>query len=468
MPQKVYLRREPACQRDHPHDHHARKPLFRVYSRGADCYTDTKHSTHRMPVIPTDTRHACGLHGPQQTGNQPPLNILHIFSNWKWTGPAEHALNLALEHRRQGHRVTFACAAPPGEVPSSILSIARERGIEPYTDCHLNKHFNPTDSLQDIARLAGFIRQSGFDVVHTHMPNDHLLAGLAVRIGLTKAVLVRTCYDGSGIRGGARTRMCLRYLTDGFFTISDATRNQIMQRRYLPEHKLWKTDVPVDLERFNPDSVADCREKFGLTPEAVVGGIVARVQTHRRFEVLLEALGIVVREFPGFKFMIIGRGTHIEKIAIKPAQAMGIRPNLIFTGYMKEDYVETLACLNFKIFLVPGSDGACRAVREAMAMGKPVIAARRGMLPELVEHEQQGLIIDDTAENIAEAILAMVEHPEKRDEMGRNALRKARECFDISVQASKIISVYEELRERKVRPRWYHVFTRRSGRAQQL
>ncbi len=395
------------------------------------------------------------------------MNILHIFSNWKWTGPAEHALNLALEHRRLGHDVTFACAAPPEGAPASILGIARERGIEPYTGCRLSKHFSPAGSLQDVLRLAGFIRQSGFDVVHTHMPNDHLLAGLAVRLGLAKAVLVRTSYDGSGIRAGARTRLCLRYLTDGFLTIAEATGSQIIKRRYLPEHKLWKTDVPVDLERFNPDRVAGCRDKFGLTPEAVVGGIVARVQTHRRFEVLLEALGIVVREFPGFKFMIIGRGTNIEKIAIKPAQAMGIRPNLIFTGYMKEDYVETLACLNFKIFLVPGSDGACRAVREAMAMGKPVIAARRGMLPELVEHQQHGLVIDDTAENIAEAILALVEHPDQREAMGRNARRKAQERFDSRLQAAGIIRVYEELIARKARPRWYHALTRRPKRTQQ-
>ena len=395
------------------------------------------------------------------------MNILHIFSNWKWTGPAEHALNLALEHQRLGHRVTFACAAPPERAPNSIRSVARERGIEPYTDCRLNKHFNPIETLKDTLHLMRYIRQSGFDVVHTHMPNDHLLAGLAVKLGLTKAVLVRTSYDGSGLKGGARTNMCLRFLTDGLITISETTRTQALRRRYLSPDKVWTTDVPVDLERFNPDRVANCRDKFGLTPEAVVGGIVARVQTHRRFEVLLEALGIVVREFPGFKFMIIGRGTQIEQIAIKPSQNMGIRTNLIFTGYMKEDFVETLACLNFKIFLVPGSDGSCRAVREAMAMGKPVIVSRRGILPELVEHEKHGLVIDDTAENIAEAILYMVEHPEKREEMGRNARLKAQTCFDSRVQAANIIGIYEELLARKARPRWYHVFTRRSGRTQQ-
>ena len=395
------------------------------------------------------------------------MNILHVFSNWKWTGPAEHALNLALEHQRLGHRVTFACAAPPEGAPASILSIARERGIEPHTDCRLNKHFNPVDSLKDTLCLMRFIQREGFDVVHTHMPNDHLMAGLAVRLGLTKAVLVRTCYDGSRVSGGARTRLCLRFLTDGFIAISEATRNQIIGRRYISAGKVWKTDIPVDLNRFDPDRVADCRGKFALSPDVIVGGIVARVQTHRRFEVLLEALGIVLREFPGFKFMIIGRGTHIEQIAIKPSQNMGIRTNLIFTGYMKEDFVETLACLNFKIFLVPGSDGSCRAVREAMAMGKPVIVSRRGILPELVEHEKHGLVIDDTAENIADAILYLVEHPEKREEMGRNARLKAQTCFDIRMQAAHIIGIYEELRARKARPRWYHVFTRRAGRTQQ-
>ena len=94
-------------------------------------------------------------------------------------------------------------------------------------------------------------------------------------------------------------------------------------------------------------------------------------------------------------------------------------------------------------------------------MGKPIIAARRGILPELIEHEKHGLVIDDTAENIAEAILYMVEHPEKREEMGRNARLKALECFDISLQAAKIIEIYKELQERKAKRRWYHIFTRK-------
>ena len=217
----------------------------------------------------------------------------------------------------------------------------------------------------------------------------------------------------------------------------------------IPGRKVWKLDVPVDLERFNPDRVKNCRPEYGLSEETVVGGIVARVQTHRRFDILLRALQLVIKEFPGFRFMIIGRGTHIEDRAIKPSQRMGIRPNIIFTGYRKENCVETLACLNFKVFLVPGSDGSCRAVREAMAMRIPVIAARRGMLPEIVENGKHGLVIDDTPERLARSILFLIEHPDIRNSMADNAFSKARLCFDRERYRAEVEKIYMEVMERR-------------------
>jgi len=127
---------------------------------------------------------------------------------------------------------------------------------------------------------------------------------------------------------------------------------------------------------------------------------------------------------------------------------MGIRTNLIFTGYQREDFCETLSCLNFKIFLVPGSDGSCRAVREAMALGKPVIVAKRGILPELIEDKVNGLVIEDTPENLAKAIMFMVENPELCKKMGRNARTKALELFNLEKQAAKIENIYKKILSR--------------------
>lgn len=378
------------------------------------------------------------------------MKILHIFSNWKWTGPAEHVLNLALTLKEFGHDITLACASAPEDVPESIGSFAKQANVSPITRFKLNKHFNPSDNFQDIPDLRKFLKAEKFDVVHTHLPNDHFLTGMALRTTFKRTAIVRTCYDGDGIQGGFRTRLILSMMTDGLITISERTKTQIMRHYYLPAWKIWKIGVPVDLRKFDPMIVKSNRDTYALSEDAIVGGIVARVQKHRRFDVLLEALQIVINEFPGFRFMIIGRGTHIEEIALKPSQKKGIRTNLIFTGYKKEDLPETLKCLNLKIFLVPGSDGSCRAVREAMAMGIPVIAANRGMLPEIIEDGKDGLIINDTPEKLAKAIMFLVEHPELRQKMGDNAFQKSRRQFDLRHQTKKIEAIYEEIVRKRV------------------
>jgi glycosyltransferase involved in cell wall biosynthesis len=374
------------------------------------------------------------------------MKILHVFSNWKWTGPAEHALNMAAAHLKSGHEVAFACAEPPFEErKNSIVAAAERSGISPVTKFKLNKHFNFADNIKDIPALRRYLKEEKFDVVHTHLPNDHFLCGMALLFVFIKTILIRTCYDGHKMPGGFKTRLLLSCMTDGLITISNLTKNHIKENYGFADKNLWKVDVPVDLERFNPDKVNDIREKYHLVDEAVIGGIVARVQKHRRFEILLEAIQIVANQFPEFKFMIIGRGTHIEEIAIKPSQKMGIRTNIIFTGYKREDFCETLSCLNFKIFLVPGSDGSCRAVREAMAMGTPVIAAKRGILPELIEDGTDGLVVEDTPENIAEAIMFLVDNPELCQKMGKNARTKALALFDLEKQAKKVEKIYEEV-----------------------
>ena len=58
------------------------------------------------------------------------MKILHLFSNWKWTGPAELAVNLARELATR-HEVRFiAGSAPSGDIPSEVAKHAEERGLD--------------------------------------------------------------------------------------------------------------------------------------------------------------------------------------------------------------------------------------------------------------------------------------------------------------------------------------------------
>jgi len=125
---------------------------------------------------------------------------------------------------------------------------------------------------------------------------------------------------------------------------------------------------------------------------------------------------------------------------------MGLEKSVILAGYRKDDYLDVLACFDMKVFLVPGSDGSCRAARELMAMGKPVIAAKRGMLSEIVNDGINGLLIDDTPENLANAIIGLAKDKAKREKMGEDARKKAISTFSLELQGNRIETFYNLLR----------------------
>jgi glycosyltransferase involved in cell wall biosynthesis len=92
------------------------------------------------------------------------------------------------------------------------------------------------------------------------------------------------------------------------------------------------------------------------------------------------------------------------------------------------------------LFLVPGSDGTCRAAREALACGVPVIASRRGLLPDLIP-EQCGLLLHNEAvETMTRAILTLADAPLRRQEMAKNAREYAQKTFDAKTLGSDLIA----------------------------
>jgi len=74
-----------------------------------------------------------------------------------------------------------------------------------------------------------------------------------------------------------------------------------------------------------------------------------------------------------------------------------------------------------------------------------VIAARRGMLPEIVRDGVDGLVVDDTPQALAEAILALVMDPVRREAMGKAARERAHAEFRIQNQAARVAALYAEV-----------------------
>ena len=364
--------------------------------------------------------------------------VLHLFSNRKWTGPADHALNLASWlSARSDLRIIFACGRRRG-LANHILDKANERNIRHINDFLLNKHLN-WRIIPDIFSLKKVVARESIDIIHSHQDNDALTAVLA---GFG-SMLVRTCYEGQPVRLSFRRRFILHNTAR---IMAASLRVQDYLSRIFPEKWIEQIDIPVDLEKFRPAPKSEqLRLAFGLTTDDPVAGIVARVQKHRDFPLLLSAVEEVVSEIPQFKLLIVGRGTHIDTIARQPVKKRRLQNNVIFTGYRDDDYQDVLNLFDFKIFIHPGSDGSCRAVREALASGKPVVATRRGILPELIKDGKTGLLVDDNPHDLARAIITMFREKEKRMNFSRAARKYAEDVLNQQRYVEKVLVCYKTI-----------------------
>ena len=365
-------------------------------------------------------------------------NILHLYSNHKWTGPADHALNLVAWQQKAGRvNPSLACSRRRG-TRNFLREKAAERQLTCLEDLFLNKHLN-WRIAPDVFSLKKIVARKDIDVIHCHQDNDALTAVLA---GLGQQ-MVRTCYDGQPPDLNFRQGIIFRHAAK-ILTASRQVGNYLSAK--YPHKNIEQVDIPVDLDKFQPmPKSLKLQKEFGLSPREPVAGIVARVQKHRNFSLLIDALAQIAGEIPQFKFLIVGRGTLIDTIARRPIEKKGLQNQVIFAGYRKEDYRDVLNLIDFKVFLHPGSDGACRAAREAMACGKPVIATKRGILPELIRDGETGLLVDENPQALAKAMVTLFRENHQRLELARAARNYAQHTLNPDRYLKKVTAGYDSI-----------------------
>ncbi len=378
------------------------------------------------------------------------MRILQLTSDWKWTGPAEPMLHAVRGLRARGHQVDLACPEPPpGAAPGALAERARERGIEPVLELRRARGFSPLRERGELRRLRELVHARGYDVLHVHHARDHLLARLAVRA--TGATLVASWHRGEPIRSRPWTRALHGPRgSAGVVVLTDALAERTRAVLGGPAERVCVVPGCVDAERFAPrPAEPDVLESLGLKPEHVVIGCVARLQPHRRFDLLLEAFASAQRLHPALRLVMVGRGTRAREVLEIPVERLGLSGSVIRAGYRSEDYVRVLAAFRALVFLVPGSDGSCRAVLEAMSMAIATLATRRGVLGELVEPERTGLLVEETPAALARALGDVADRPERWRRFGAAARARVLARHTLTQQAEALEGCYRTLRARE-------------------
>ncbi|MCD5401367.1 hypothetical protein LR013_02065 [candidate division NPL-UPA2 bacterium] len=84
------------------------------------------------------------------------LNILQLYSDYRWTGPADPVLSLSRELAKRGQRVLFACVCKRG---GALEPRARKEGLAIITDLKLNRYFHLSDNIHDLITLPGMLKK---------------------------------------------------------------------------------------------------------------------------------------------------------------------------------------------------------------------------------------------------------------------------------------------------------------------
>jgi glycosyltransferase involved in cell wall biosynthesis len=375
--------------------------------------------------------------------------ILHLFANYKWTGPADPAIRAAARLRALGLDVVFAqgVVTHRGGEHRIAEELARA-GVPVVAGMELRKHFHPASLLRDVRALRRLLARDRYDVLHCHLPADHLIAALAVRGMARPPVIVRSLYDPDAPKPGLRARYAFRRTAGVLAPTQAAARGVVARFRLPPDRVLWQEPVTEPRRVDGPD----LRAAWGLDASHRVVGITARVQPHRRFDLLWATARAVVDALPNARFVLLGKGlpAHLEEHVHAPVRALGLQREVVVPGYQRgADYEKALRSLDAFLFLVPGSDGTCRAVCDAMAFGRPVVATRAGILPELLASRRAGEIpghaCDDTPQALAAALLAYLRDDALAARDGAAALRRATIDMDPVRAAQRCAGLYQEL-----------------------
>jgi glycosyltransferase involved in cell wall biosynthesis len=372
-----------------------------------------------------------------------PLRILHVVANRWWTGSADPALDLARALKERGHAVWFACVR--GDV---LEAHVRAAGINLIETLSLERTARPWRLGIQVRGLRRVLRDLAVDVVHAHQTHDHWMAALG-RTG-TVARLVRTVHHRRAAHAGPAVRWLLGR-TDALIAVNESIAERL-RAAGPPAARVSVIPGAVDVGRFAPDADGrPVRMELGLGDAPVVG-CVARMVPGRGHDVLLRATARLRERLPDVRLVLVGRGEH-RPVVEALVRELGLESTVVFAGYRGADLPAVLAALDCVVLLGVGSEESCRAVLEAMAVGRPVVAAPVGAVPEIVVDGETGWLVEPAPEPVAVRLEAALRDRGGARHVGEAGRRRVEALFTPSRRAALVEAVYARVLAKEALPR---------------
>ena len=229
------------------------------------------------------------------------------------------------------------------------------------------------------------------------------------------------------------------------FALSRYTREKILQLGAPPEK--------VEIVRGGVGGHWFQLEKFATDPERPILLTVARLDEHKGHDRVIEALPQILARHPRLRYVLVGPGASGWPRLQELARCMGVESSVEYWGAVPEDELQR-AYQQATLFTMPSREvpgrmdlveGFGLTFLEAAAVGLPSVAGNSGGVPDAVEHEVTGLLVDpNSPSEIAAAVIRLLDDEPYRLQLGRQARERALKEFTWKSLAGKMLSSFED------------------------
>jgi L-malate glycosyltransferase len=351
------------------------------------------------------------------------------------------AFELGEELAQRGHEVHFIAYERPFRMPASAPHLFFHQVV--INDYELFKY--PDYTLPLSVKMAEVTRDFGLDVLHVHYAVPHATAAILARSMLPpdrRPKVVTTLHGtdttllGRDPGYGPAIRHALA-CSDAVTAVSEFLRRETV--------RLLGLERPIDVIHnfFEPHaptrSKEEVRRELELADELVILH-ASNLRAIKRVDLLLETVARVRAPKP-LKLLILA-GTSFAPY-LERVRRLGLHDRVIVREKVGdiEDYLQLADVALF----TSDSESFCLSLLEAMCFGCPGVARRLGGIPEVMEDDVSGVLVDSADPDVlARAVGGLLADGERRARFGLAARERARELFS----AAAIVPRYEELYRR--------------------
>lgn len=277
-------------------------------------------------------------------------------------------------------------------------------------------------------------------VVHAHNWCTWPAAALGTWPSGPRLVWTLHGWDEAGPMPTKRALVCkvLAGMTTALMAVSADTADQFCRQTRVPRRRVEVIGNPVDMDRF-----ANVQRRKRRNGRFVVAGI-GRLTAIKDWPTWLEAVRVLNESVPtGVEALLAGDGELRGQLQ-RQAELMGLGGTIKFLGHQR-DITGVLERAD-AVMLLSRREGLPLVLLEAMAARVPVVASAVGGVPEIVHHEETGLLVPPgRAEPAAAALRRLIDEPELSDSLTRRAWEHVRQHHCLDRIAERYVQLYQRV-----------------------